>query len=215
MLEFFYIFIAQNLTATLLPLSSPYEEKLLLERISAGDEKAFRVFYDLYFDRLTAYIFKLCKSPLLTEEVVQDIFTKLWESRGALSRVEAPEAYVISMARNRTLDYLRRIARETSLMSVLRRQLDTAGNSTLDQLDADDLRRLVEDALKELSPQKKTIFRLRNTDGLSADEIAEIMQLSRSTVKNHLSQTLRHIRGRLGRHPRPESLLLILLLLTR
>jgi RNA polymerase sigma-70 factor (family 1) len=189
----------------------PYQEKSLLQEIAKGNEKAFRSFYDAYFNRLSAYIFKLCKSDMVTEEIVQDIFIKLWESRAFLVTLDTPEAYIFSMARNRTIDHLRRVARETSLIAVIKQQLQASDNEIEDRFDAADLGRLIEEALRELSPQKREVFRLRNSEGLDHDEIATVMQLSRSTVKNHLSQTLQHLRRYLSRSHRPGTLLLLLL----
>lgn len=192
----------------------PYEEKRLLKQISKGDEKAFRAFYDAYFNHLSAFIYKLCKSTEATEEIIQDVFVKLWVRRHSLSQMDSPEAYIFSMARNKTIDYLRRLVRDTHFMALLTGQLLTDSNDTEEQLNAKDLRELIEEALSGLSEQKKRIFQLSKEEGLSHDQIAEVMHLSKSTVKNHLSETLRHIRGHLRQHPNSEATLVILVLLT-
>lgn len=191
-----------------------YEEKRLLKQVSKGDEKAFRALYDAYFNHLSAFVFKMCKSPAATEEIVQDIFVKLWINRHALPQFDSPEAYIFSIARNRTIDYLRRLARDTDLMNVLSGEILTDNNDIEEQLNAKDLRRLIEEALGHLSAQKQTIFRLSKDEGLDHDQIAAIMQLSKSTVKNHLSETLRHIREHLSQQPNSEATLLIFLLLS-
>ena len=191
-----------------------YEEKRLLKQISKGDEKAFRALYDAYFNHLSAFVLKLCKSPAATEEIVQDIFVRLWINRHSLTQFDSPEAYIFSMARNRTIDYLRRLAKDTNLISVLAGDLSTGNNDIEEQLNAKELRRLIEEALGQLSAQKQTVFQLSRDEGLSHDQIAEIMQLSKSTVKNHLSETLRHIREHLSQQPNSEATLLVLLLLS-
>lgn len=195
-----------------MPLLSSYEENLLLKEVSDGNEKAFRSLYDLYFNRLSAYIFKLCKSETTTEEIVQDIFIKLWVDRAGLGGIAAPEPYIFSMARNKTIDHLRRLSRETNLINTLRGQLQAAGNDIEDKLAVGELKRLIEEALASLSGQKKRIFQLSRNEGLSLDEIATIMNLSKSTVKNHLSETLRHVRDHLRHHPNSEALLIVLAL---
>ena len=196
-----------------MPILLPYEEKRLLKQLSKGDEKAFRAIYDAYFNHLSAFVFKICKSTVATEEIVQDVFIKLWTNRHSFSRVASPEAYIFSMARNRTIDHLHRLAKDTDLIGVLSGQLLTVGNDIEDRLNAKELQLLIEEALGQLSTQKKTIFQLSKEQGLSHDQIAEVMQLSKSTVKNHLSETLRHIRQHLSRQPDSEATILILLLL--
>lgn len=192
--------------------SLPYTEKALLEEIARGNENAFRTLYDGYFHRISAYIFKLCKSPAATEEIVQDIFLKIWENRQSLVSVNTPEAYIFSMVRNKTIDYLRRLAKETNLIHVLKEQVQASSNEIEDKLNAEDLHCLIEEALQQLSSQKREIFRLSRTEGLDHDEIAEAMHLSKSTVKNHLSQTLQHVREHITPKANPESFLLLLVL---
>lgn len=196
-----------------LSLLSSYEEKLLLHEVGKGNEKAFRALYDAYVDRVSAYIFKLCKSVPVTEEIVQDIFTKLWTNGASLGEVEVLEAYLFGMARNKTIDYLRHLAKETGLISLLARQVPTPDTKGVeDRLDAEDLQYLIASALGRLSEQKKKIFRLSKLEGWTHDEIAESMRLSKSTVKNHLSETLHYLREQINGHPNSEALLLIALL---
>ena len=192
----------------------PYEEKRLLKQISKGDERAFRALYDAYFNHLSAFVFKLCKSAETTEEILQDVFVKLWVRRHSLSQMDSPEAYIFSMARNKTIDYLRRLVRDAHLTELLTDQLLTDNNDAEERLNAKELRDLIAEALNGLSEQKKKIFHLSKEEGLSHDQIAEVMHLSKSTVKNHLSETLRHIRGHLQQHPNSETSLVIFLLLT-
>ena len=197
-----------------MPQLLPYEERRLLKEIAKGNERAFRTLYDAYFPQLSAFTFKLCKSGPATEEIVQDVFVKLWVNRQSLPQLESPEAYMFSMARNRTIDHLRRLIRETDLMEVLASELSSGSNDIEERLDARELHRLIEEALFQLSDQKKIIFRLSKDKGLSHDQIAEIMKLSKSTVKNHLSETLRHIREHLRQQPNSEITLLVFLYLT-
>lgn len=179
-----------------------------------GNEKAFRTVYDAYFPRVSAYIFKLCKSGSATEEIVQDIFLKLWMNRAAMDQVENPEAYIFSMARNKTIDYLRMLARETDLIQVLGTHLQTPANDAEEKLNAEGLRTLIEAALEKLSEQKKKIFQLSRNEGLSHDEIAALMHLSKSTVKNHLSETLQQVREHLRKQPNSDALLLLFIVIS-
>jgi RNA polymerase sigma-70 factor (family 1) len=197
-------------TTNLLPAIGSYEEKLLLREVGKGNEKAFRTLYDLYVDRISAYIYKLCKSGTATEEIVQEIFIKLWLNRTSMEEIAVPEAYLFSMARNKTIDYLRHLAKESGLISLLSGQLSSINyNDIEDQLDAAALQQLITSALDQLSDQKKKIFRLSKVEGFSHDEIAEAMHLSKSTVKNHLSETLHYLREQISHHPNSEALLLI------
>jgi RNA polymerase sigma-70 factor (ECF subfamily) len=191
----------------------PYEEKRLLTEIAQGNEKAFRAIYDLYFPQVSAFTFTLCKSAPATEEIVQDVFIKLWIGRQSLAQLDTLKGYIFSMARNRTIDHLRRLIRDTDLMQRLADRLSAASNDVEERFDATELQRLIQEALDRLSEQKQRIFQLSKGEGLSHDQIADIMKLSKSTVKNHLSETLRHLREHLGSQPSSEAILLTLLFL--
>lgn len=189
-----------------------YNEKELLRKIATGDEKAFRTVYDAYFNRLSAYVFKLSKSETATEEIVQDVFTRLWQNTAAVQEAANYEAYLFTIARNRTFDYLRQLARETDLITLLSEQVRESPSAAEEKLRVDELHALIRQALEKLSKQKQMVFHLSRNEGLSHDEIAQRLNISKSTVKNHLSETLRHIRTHLSGHYDAELLLLLILL---
>lgn len=190
----------------------PFEERRLLISVSNGDEQAFRKLYDAYFNRLSVYVFKFNKSEEATSEIIQDIFLKLWTTRSTITEIDSLQAYLFSSARNRSIDYLRKLARETNLIKMISVQLNDEKNNIEERLNLADLQLLIGQALEELSEQKKQIFKLSKLDGMSHDEIAEMMNLSKSTVKNHLSETLKHLRKHLSQRPDHDYLLVILLL---
>ena len=188
----------------------PYDEKAHLADLAQGSETAFRAVYDAYFPRLSAFCFKICKSEATTEEIIQEVFVKLWVNRSQLAALENLEGYLFAMARNRAIDHLRLLAKQTRLIQTLTRQQKDTGNVIEERLDSEGLKALIAEALEELSPQKKRVFQLSREEGLSHDEIAEMLQLSKSTIKNHLSETLRHIRKHLGQLTHLFALILLL-----
>ncbi|PUZ29978.1 RNA polymerase sigma-70 factor, ECF subfamily [Chitinophaga costaii] len=187
------------------------DEQAIGQRLSAGDTAAFKALYDIYFDRLAAFVFKLCKLESVTEDIVQEVFLKVWLRREGLAQVLNLESYIFSMAHNRVMDYLRTLNRETRLREHIARQ-ETLSDKPEAPLHLKELQHLINIALAELSPQKQQVFRLSKQQGLSHDEIAAEMGLAKSTVKNHLSETLRHLYRFMGPHTGPEVLLLLFVL---
>jgi RNA polymerase sigma-70 factor (family 1) len=176
-----------------------YTDQKLLSLIAKGNEKAFKVLYEEYFSRLSAYVFKFCKSTSLTEDVLQEVFMKLWVNRLALIDVEVPEAYILFIAKNTTIDWLRKLAGQTTLIVdlALVSQKEECGNEAEDKMSVDRLENLIATALSQLSGQKQKVFQLSKIEGLSHDEIASELHLSKSTVKNHLSETMKYIRSQI------------------
>jgi RNA polymerase sigma-70 factor (family 1) len=178
----------------LLTPNPSHNEKLLLSLIAQGDENAFRELYDQYFLRLSSYVFKLCKSTYITEDVLQEVFMKLWISRSVLSQVEVPEAFILSIAKNSTVDWLRKLSKRTTLIDDLKNQVQEYSNDTESKMSVESLQSLIASALSQLSREKQKVFHLSKYIGLSHDEIAHELRLSKSTVKNHLSETIKYIK---------------------
>ncbi|MET4084036.1 RNA polymerase sigma-70 factor (family 1) [Pedobacter sp. UYP30] len=188
------------------------EENVLLQEISRGNEKSFRKLYDLYFHQITVYVFKISKSKEVTAEIVQDIFLKLWQKREELPQIENIKAYLYSLSRNRSIDYLRKLAREGKVIQALTEYHKKYSNATDQKMDAEDLLLIIEQALYFLSDQKKRIFQLSKIDGMSHDEIAEMTNLSKSTIKNHLSESLKYLREYFRKHPEHGYIFLLMMI---
>lgn len=186
------------------------EEAELVKRLSSGDEGAFRVLFEWYTPKLLAFVGGMTKSHIQAEELVQDSFLKIWTNRESLALVDDFGGYLFIIARNKIMDHFRRIATETKVKDTVWRNISESQNSTEQLIDASESRRLVTAAIEQLSTQKQTIFHLSRYEGLSHEEIAEKLGLSKSTVKNHLVETLRHIKGFLQRNTDPVILLVIM-----
>lgn len=196
----------------LLTPNPSHNEKMLLALIAQGDENAFRELYDQYFSRLSSYVFKLCKSTYITEDVLQEVFMKLWTSRSVLSQVEIPEAFILSIAKNTTVDWLRKLSKRTTLIDDLKNQVQEYSNDAESKMSVESLQSLIASALSQLSREKQKVFHLSKYIGLSHDEIAHELRLSKSTVKNHLSETIKYIKKNIQPGISLKAILLLALL---
>lgn len=163
-------------------------------------ERAFKKLYDGYKNRLYGYVLAIVHSTHAAEEITQELFIKLWINREMLEQIANPEHYIFTMARHRTLNYLRKAANDTRLLRELKEAMIPVVNDVEEQITTHDYEDMVEEALKQLSPQRSLVFRLSRYQGLKAEEIAQQLQLSCNTVKNHLTAALRFIRSYLTEH---------------
>ena len=177
-----------------------HTDRELLQQVAGGDKPAFRKLFDLYRMRLFSFVLKLTNSRVDAEEIVQDVFTKLWESRSSLTEVEYPGKYIYTIARNKTLNHLTKVARDRQLMQQLWVNLSQSDNPVEEVLQAQESQRLIGEAVSRLSARHQTIFRLSREQGLSHEEIATQLGLSKSRVKNMLVEILKHIRDYLARY---------------
>jgi len=177
-----------------------YTDRELLQQVAEGNKQAFRLLFDLYRVRLFSFVLQLTSSRVDAEEIVQDVFTKLWESRSSLTDIEYPGKYIYTIARNKTFNHLTKIARDRQLMQQLLANLSQSDNPVEEILQAQESQRLIEEAVKRLSDQRQTIFRLSREQGLNHEQIAAHLGLSKSRVKNMLVEILKHIRDYLARY---------------
>lgn len=164
-------------------------------------DQSFKCLFDNYKSRVYGYVLTITRSPYAAEELTQEIFIKLWLSRDLLREVDNIDGYIFAIARNKTLNHLRKAAYDTRLLKELQeRAAPETANNVEERALMSEYDRLIQDALALLSPQRRLVYQLSRNRGLNHTEIADHLQLSRNTVKNHLVEALRFIRHYLGEH---------------
>jgi RNA polymerase sigma-70 factor (ECF subfamily) len=176
------------------------------------NETDFKCLFDIYKNRLYGYVLTLTHSPYIAEEITQEIFIKLWLCRDTLGGLNNPEAYLFSMARNKTLNYLRKSAHESKILQELQSRMTPENNNVEEQSLLADQHKLLQEALTGLSAQRRLVYQLSRIQGLNHREIAAQLQVSPNTVKNHLVNALKFIRQHLNAL---NSVILCLLAFTR
>jgi len=171
-----------------------YTEKELIKLASGGDENAFTQLFLLHKDRLYCFTLHLTESSELAQDLVQDVFFKLWKDHSHLKQVENFGGYIFKLAQNQAINAFKRKTNEMRILSKIQKQADICGASPVENMDCKDVQNLVNDILKKLPPQQKIIFKLSREYGLKHEEIAHQLKISPSTVKNHLILALHTIR---------------------
>jgi RNA polymerase sigma-70 factor (family 1) len=192
--QFFYLYAVSCLPSNI--------EKELLCRVAEGDETAFGLLFNAFHQRLGAYVYRLTESLPATQEIVQDVFVKIWLKRAILPELQHFDAYLFKAARNHVFNYLRKLARERVQQAQLEASLPadglaeaTAATAAAESAAAEEEHlALLDQAIDHLPPQQKKIYLLHRRQGLSHTEIAGRLHLSVETVKKHMSLALRSIR---------------------
>lgn len=179
--------------------------------VAAGDEGAFRSLFDVYRDKVFFYILRMTECRQTAEDVLQDVFIKVWLERAALSEVRNFNAWVYRLALNHTINGLRRLARETLVLSELGRQAGEPLAPAADALFArNELKKLLDSAVEKLPSQQKLVYHLSRVEGLKHKEIASRLNISPFTVKKHMQQALHFIREQFGHHPVPPLIIYVI-----
>lgn len=157
-----------------------------------GDEKAFRKIYDRYRARVYSYALKITLSAEAAEDVVHDVFLKLWDNGGM--DVDNVRGFLRVVTRNHTLNVLRKQMIENRSTADALQSKSVSDFTTDDTLAFHETRAIVFNAISRLSPQRKQVFLLCREEGLKYDEVAKRMNLSPLTVKTHMQHALRFLR---------------------
>ncbi len=189
------------------------EERSLILRLIEGDEDAFCELYVTYKNRLIYFAMRFLKSREYAEDVFQDAFTVVWQSRRFINPDASFSSYLYTIMRNRILNQLRNAANEEKLKeSILSQALDYT-EDTKREVMLNDLKSLISHALQQLTPRQREIFEMSREAQLSHKEIADKLGISINTVQEHISTSLKLIRTYLIKYSGSEYVDLLLLLI--
>lgn len=172
-----------------------YDVTKLTELIANGNQLAFQKLFDHYRNRVYGIAYKLTQSGHTAEEIVEDVFLKIWLKRADLSGIQNFSAYLFTITRNCCYRALKKIARDFRLSAIRDEDLALAHNETEEYVDEKEYRALLDNAVSKLPKQQKLVFHLIKEQGLKRDEVATVLQVSPETVKFHLSQAVKNIRS--------------------
>jgi len=172
-------------------------EKVLMGQIAAGDQKSFAVIFTHYSKIIYPFALKLTRSNDLAEEVLQEVFLKIWINRENLVNVENFGAYLNRITRNHSYNVMRRIAHEALIFSEISKQASEEMNNTEDDIVYKDAQQTLNNIINHLTPQQRLIYTLCHEDGLKYNEVATRLNISSSTVHTHMKLALRFIRKHL------------------
>ena len=170
------------------------EDALLVLKLAAGDERAFKFIYDKYYNDIYRFSVSLLKSGPNAEEVLQDVFLQCWLNRKKLDYQKSIKSYLFTCARNAALNYLKKAANENKLKSTIALKKEKSRDTIENDLISQDYNKLKVRAIDSLSPKRKMIFEMSRKEGKSYEDISKELNLSLSTVKNQMSKALENIR---------------------
>ncbi|MEJ2880677.1 RNA polymerase sigma-70 factor [Pedobacter sp. GR22-6] len=188
------------------------DESVLLARIAIGDEHAFRKVFEHYQANMYTFAQKITRSNSDAEEVVQDIFMKVWFDRNHLLSVENFGAYLNRLVRNHALNLLRHAAVVTKAKAAI--ELSSSDNDlgTQQALDYKETKELLDNVLNRLPEQQRRVYALCHLEGLKYDEVAAQLNISSDTVHYHMKLALATIRKHFKQHALAYPALLMLFL---
>jgi RNA polymerase sigma-70 factor (family 1) len=171
-----------------------YNEQELIQLIAESDEIAFAKLFDHYRNKIYSVALKLTHSTTVAEEIVEDVFLKIWLRRSSLNEIENFSAYLYVIARNETYKILKQIAKNYKVVLLTENNTSIVHNNTEEYLSDKELTFLLQKAIDRLPSQQKQVYKLMKEGDLKRGEVAQLLQIQPETVKFHLAQAMKNIR---------------------
>ncbi len=175
-----------------------YSENQLIIAVRAGDAQAFDQLFRRYGNRLYFFSLGYLKSKTEAEEVVQEVFLKIWNNRKSLNPDLSFKAYIFKIAFRHIQELFQKISREQAYRHEILDSSVDFNNELDDRMNYQSLLNLVDRVIDELPPRQREILVRRRKLGFSVKEIAEELGIAPKTVENHLTEALRTIKTRLS-----------------
>jgi RNA polymerase sigma-70 factor (ECF subfamily) len=177
-----------------LPIDSLHNEFRLIEEMQAGSEEAFAKLYRHYSPALYLNILKIVHDPASAEEIIQELFTRVWQKKEAKGLAENFQGYVFRIAQNLVHDFFRKVRRDQQLLERFRQLASTNYEDVEEQFHQKQSAAIVQKAIDQLSPQQKKAYELVKREGHTYKEAASLMGISPLTVKEYLAAARKSLR---------------------
>ncbi|HTF27693.1 MAG TPA: RNA polymerase sigma-70 factor [Flavitalea sp.] len=168
-----------------------------IERLIAGDETAFRLAYGLYSGKIYKLAYRFLKNQELSEEIVQETFITFWLNRDKLDPNLNLWPYLHVITKRLSINSLKQIYKSTDNLQLLIQRTILEHSHIDEYIAAEDLKIFTQKIIDQLPRQQQLVFKLSRNDGLSYKEIADKLQISQHTVRNHMIQALKTLKTHL------------------
>jgi len=168
--------------------------------MKADDMTGFDMLYRKYSERIFNFAYGILKSRIDAEEIVQDVFYKVWEKRDTIREDISFSSFIFTVTYNASISFLRKRFRETKFYDYLKsiQHFEVQDNVSTD-IEYAELNEKASRLINKLPGRQKEVYLLSREEGLTYKEIAEKLQISVNTVENHMVKALRFLREHLGK----------------
>jgi len=185
----------------------------LLTRLKNGDILAFDQIYTMYSHKLFSFVFNILKNESEVDDIVQEVFVKIWESRGKLEDYKLLNSYIFTIAYNNSIDLIRKRINNTKYLEHLKYSASiNLTPNIVSQIEFNELKNQVDKLIAKLPDRQKQVYLLHKEEGLTYPEIAEQLGISKNTVENHMVKALKYLRQNMDNSLLVNMLFVILFL---
>ncbi|HET6995942.1 MAG TPA: sigma-70 family RNA polymerase sigma factor [Chitinophagaceae bacterium] len=166
----------------------------LQHKLATGDREAFAWVYKNYCKKVYDYAILVTNNEQQSEDIVQEVFLRLWIKREKLSAVKDFNSYLFIIGRNITANFLRRQSNDNYRRVEFAKTQDLTVYPQYEKTISVQVGELLNNAVKQLPPRRQLVYRLRRENGWPLKKIAQELQISRETVKTHMQDGLKYLK---------------------
>ena len=187
-----------------------HNEDILVKKLKNGDETSFRLLFDNYQNDLYRYVKSLVKIEAQAEEIVQDVFLKVWLRKHTLDPKLSFKSFIFTIARNLAFNFLKKAANDRELMNQVFYESQKSYRPSDINLTEAEYKNLGVRAVNSLPPRCQLVYKMSRDQGKTYEEISSELGISVNTVKNQMTKALGDIREFLSLHGDIVFILLVL-----
>ena len=180
----------------------------MLAELRAGKQYAFKHFYDIYNIPLYRKLLKLVQIDVIAEELLQDLFLKIWQKRELIDPNQSFRAYLYRIVEHLVADHYRNLARQVKM----ERETDVNSLEVLDQVEnefqGEFAQKIIDEAIATLPAQQQAVFRLCKIEGKSYQEVSQLLSISHATINTHISRASKAVKTYILKHHNTAILVL-------
>ena len=179
------------------------QDRLLVLQLKEGSKDAYQLLFNRYAPRIFAFAMSYLKRREDAEELLQELFLKIWEIRATLDDSKNIKSLLYKICINLIYDLIRRKNIEQAYLAFAGQNDHSNADSTWHEVIYQDMQNHLNKLVETMPDQRRLIFRLSKEEGLTNDEIAIRLQLSKRTVENQLYRAISFLRERIGQSSLP------------
>jgi len=177
-------------------LASSYIEDII-HRLKKDDKSAVDELFSYYYPRLYHFSKSILKIENDIDDILQEVFVKIWLNRQKINSVETFNSYIFTITKNEVLNLIRSNLRDQTFKNELFLRSVAEEYQTSDQVEFDEIETRINQTVAGLPEKRQQVFILSRMEGLSNKEIAQQLNISEKTVEDHITHAIKHIKSSL------------------
>lgn len=194
-------------------ITSLHDDKEQLAKIADGDERAFEIVFNRYYDKIFRYSLRLLQEREPAEEIVQEVMLYIWQQGQKLTAIKNLEAYLKTLTKRKAINAFKRRLLEVKVEKDLKAGYQEGHQETEQGIVMNEARRILEQGVQLLPFQQRQVYQFCQREGLKYEEAAAKLNISHGTVQTHMKLALKFLREYIRKNTDLAILVIILKLL--